>query len=108
MMTMRKKIATATALLALTTLAGCDWFKPAPPVETDNNSAVVENVDEPEAAPPAANVTTPDDTNAAAAAELRDAPPAPDAQTQDDADAVGMTAHVRRDDAAGNSNAPDR
>lgn len=105
---MKKKIATATALLALTTLAGCDWFKPAPPPETSNNSAAVENVDEPEAPPPAANIATPDATNAADAAELRDTPPAPDAQTQDDADAVGMTAHVRRDEAPGNTSAPDR
>jgi hypothetical protein len=106
MMTMRKTIATATALLALTALAGCD--NPAPPPETANNSAAVENVDEPEAPPAAANAITPPDTNAADAAELRDVPPAPDAQTQDDADAVGMTAHVRRDEAAGNSSAPDR
>jgi len=103
---MRKKIATATALIALTTLAACD--NPAPPPETSNNSAAVENVDEPEAPPPAANIVTPDATNAADAAELRDTPPAPDAQTQDDADAVGMTAHVRRDEAPGNANAPDR
>ena len=103
---MRHKIATATALLALTALAGCD--NPAPPPETTNNSAAVENVDEPEAPPPAANVATPDATNAADAAELRETPPAPDAQTQDDADAVGMTAHVRRDEAPGNTNAADR
>ncbi|MDB5711753.1 MAG: hypothetical protein JWL96_3823 [Sphingomonas bacterium] len=105
---MRKKIATATALLALTTLAGCDWFKPAPPPKTSENvtTTIEENVVEPPL--PSTNGTVPAETNAAAAAELRDAPPAPDAQTQDDADAVGMTAHVRRDEAPGNSSAPDR
>lgn len=99
---MRNKIATAIAVAALTTLAACD--KPAPPVEETNNStAAVENIDEPEAPPPA-NVAMPADANAATA-EMRDAPPAPDAQTQDDADAVGMTAHVKRDE-AGNATAP--
>jgi hypothetical protein len=103
MMTMRKKIATATALIALTTLAACD--KPAPPPETVNNVAAVENIDEPEAPPPA-NVAAPAESNAAAAAELREVPPAPDVQTQDDADAVGMTAHVRRDEPVTNSSNP--
>jgi hypothetical protein len=105
---MRKKIATATALLALTVLGGCDWFKPAPPPKTSENvtTTIEENVVEPPL--PSTNGTVPAETNAAAAAELRDAPLAPDAQTQDDADAVGMTAHVRRDEAPGNTNAPDR
>lgn len=98
---MRNRIATAIAVAALTTLAACD--KPAPPVEeTNNSSAAVENVDEPEAPPPA-NVAVPAETNTTA--EMRDAPPAPDAQTQEDADAVGMTAHVKRDE-AGNTTAP--
>ena len=102
---MRKKIATATALLALTTLGGCDWFKPAPPPETTNNSAAVENVDEPDETPAPVNAAAPTDANAATA-DLRDTPPAPDAQTQDDADAVGMTAHVRRDEAVANTMTP--
>lgn len=102
---MKKKIATATALLALTMLGGCDWFKPAPPPETTNNSMAVENVDEPDDTAPPINAATPADTNAATA-ELRETPPAPDAQTQDDADAVGMTAHVRRDEGTGNTTAP--
>jgi len=100
---MNKKIATATALLALTTLGGCDWFKPAPPPETANNSAAIENIDEPDEAAPPANVAAPTDANAA---DLRDTPPAPDVQTQDDADAVGMTAHVRRDEALANTTTP--
>ena len=105
MTTMTRKIATATALLALTTLGGCVWFKPAPPPETANNAAAIENIDEPEETAPPANIATPADANAAAA-DLRDTPPAPDAQTQDDADAVGMTAHVRRDEALANSTTP--
>lgn len=103
---MKRKIATAAALLALTALAGCDWFKPAPPPQTSENanSVIEENVVEPPL--PVTNGTAPAETNAAAAAELRDAPPAPDAQTQDDADAVGMTAHVKRDEGTGNTTAP--
>ena len=100
---MRMKIATAAALIALTTLAACN--KPAPPPEETNSAAAVENVDEPDAPPPA-NVAVPAEANAAAASELRDAPPAPDAQTQDDADAVGMTAHVRRDEPVSNNTNP--
>jgi hypothetical protein len=105
MTTITRKIAAATALLALATLGGCDWFKPAPPPETTNNAAAVESIDEPAETAPPANVAAPTDANAADA-ELRAAPPAPDAQTQDDADAVGMTAHVRRDEGAGNTTAP--
>jgi len=106
-MTMMKKLATAATLLALTALGGCDWFKPAPPPESSSNGMVVENVEEPDqpSAPPR-NSAEPAESNAAAAAELRAAPPPPDTQTQDDADAVGMTAHVRRDEAADNSAAP--
>jgi len=101
---MKMKIASAAALLALTTLAACD--KPAPPpAETTNNVAAVYNVDEPEAPPPA-NVAAPTESYTAAATELREAPPAPDAQTQDDADAVGMTAHVRRDEPVSNDTNP--
>jgi len=98
-----RKIATATALIALATLAGCD--KPAPPPEATNSAAPAENVDEPEAPPPA-NVAAPVQANAAAAAELREAPPPPDVQTQDDADAVGMTSHVRRDEPPSNTTTP--
>lgn len=100
---MRKTIATATALIALATLAGCD--NSPPPPEPTNSAAAAENVDEPEALPPA-NVAVPAEANAAAAAELRDAPPPPDVQTQDDADAVGMTAHVKRDESPSNTTIP--
>jgi hypothetical protein len=106
MTTMRKKIAAGAALLALTTLGGCDWFKPAPPVRTSENATatIEENVVEPPL--PSSNGSAPAEVNAAATSELREAPPAPDAQTQDDADAVGMTSHVRRDEPLANSTTP--
>jgi hypothetical protein len=105
MTTMNRKIATAAALLALTALGGCDWFKPAPPPRTSENvTTVEENIVEPPL--PSSNGSAPAELNAAATSELREAPPPPDTQTQDDADAVGMTAHVRRDDAVANSTTP--
>ncbi len=99
----RRKIATATALLAITALGGCNWFRPAPAESLDNNS-MVENVAEPTPTAPL-NLALPTEENAAAA-DARDTPAAPDAQTIDDADATGMTARVHRGEAAGNATAP--
>ena len=100
-----RKLALATTLLALAALGGC--HKPAPPPEQPDNAAPVEaNIATPSETPAPANAVAPVDANAAAAADLRETPPAPDAQTQDDADATGMTAHVKRDEAAGNATNP--
>lgn len=97
----------ATALLALTILAGCS----SPEPEAVQNEVIDENVisegDVPEAEPvepaeaPAA--TTP--TNIVVAEP--EAPVAPDAQMLDDADATGMTARLPRntgDDASAPAN----
>ena len=100
---MLRKIALAPALLALSALGGCDWFKPAPPPAGANNAMAADNIVEPAEPATSVNAATPTDANAAAASELRATPPAPDAQTQDDADATGMTAHVRRDETVTNT-----
>jgi hypothetical protein len=95
----RGKIAgLAAGLIALAALAGCDSSTPesAAPAENiaDNTEAV--NVVVPEEAP------VPETLNAAAVEAPRETPPDPDAQTQEDADATGMTARVRRDEAPAN------
>ena len=104
----RTKLATvgAAALLALAALGGCDRRSPPPP-EANDTAAPAANLAEPVQPAEPLNIAAPADANAAAAAlNPREAPAAPDAQTIDDADATGMTAHVRRDDAGGNATAP--
>ena len=99
----RGKIAgMAAGLLALTALAGCEKSTPEQPAPVDNavNEAEPMNVIVPEEAP------APETANAAAIEETRETPPDPDAQTQEDADATGMTARVRRDEAPANETAP--
>jgi hypothetical protein len=98
----RGKIAAlAGGLLALTALAGCNNSTPESSAPVDNvaNEAEPMNVVVPEETPAA-------ETANAAAVELRETPPDPDAQTQEDADATGMTARVRRDEAPANETAP--
>lgn len=96
-MTRGKIAATAAGLLALTALAGCEKSTPEPaaPVENMVNEAEPVNTVAPVETP------VPETTNLTVA-EPRDAPVDPDAQTLDDADATGMTARVRRDEAAAN------
>jgi hypothetical protein len=105
----RTKTVAATALLALATLGGCDRASPAPqPAASDNalpadagtpvDASVETNLAEAPSPPPASAAPT-----EAPAVAPRAAPPAPDTQTLDDADATGMTARVRRDEAASNT-----
>jgi hypothetical protein len=91
----------AAALLVLTALAGCDKSAPDQPAASENGAVPETNVTEPaNAAAPA--VTAHSVTTNATEAVAREAPLPPDEQTQDDADATGMTARVRRDEAASN------
>ena len=104
-MTLRGKTAgIAAGLVALAALAGCDSStpdQPAPVENAVNEEAPAEVVVPVEAPPPA------ETTNAATVdVEPRETPPDPDAQTLDDADATGMTARVRRDEAETNETVP--
>ena len=100
-MTRGKIAALAGGLLALTALAGCNNSTPesSAPAENVANEAEPMNVVVPDETAP------PETTNAATLEDTRETPPDPDAQTQEDADATGMTARVRRDEAS-NETAP--
>lgn len=96
-----KIAATAAGILALAALGGCEKSAPEQPAPVENAVNEVEpvNLVVPEEKP------VPETANAAAV-EPRETPPDPDAQTQDDADATGMTARVRRDEAGSNTTIP--